>query len=423
MGEQYAEVNSVEYGVKRRADQYSLLSLDQDFLQHIELHLSQDERDGGQDEIDAKGVFDRAEVSKKLRNLRTSELEGRLGVTFSKVDDVLRRAERRTQQMAKTSTDRRNLKGKVKYKAFLEVIREYRLNTEQEGRVKAAVRVFAYVEEFTCSPPTLAMVTVTALELAAFIYTSVVMGEAGEAITWTGPVPYCSFLIYNPERRWEAWRYLTYMFVHIGIGHFFFNMLMQIMVGVFLEMEQEGWLGSLKVLVVYLGGVLAGSIGTSLSDPKTYIAGASGGVYALIAAHLATMTLNWQEDSQVRIQKVVKKPITKIIRITFIGILAIHDIIFAVYVRFYDPENRTGFMGHLCGALAGLTLGLFVLDNRRVRAWERVVQWAALATFLAFISFGIVWNVLGNSWNSGFFPPNNEDLYDVGACSSSTTWY
>ena len=119
MGEQYAEVNSVEYGVKRRADQYSLLSLDQDFLQHIELHLSQDERDGGQDEIDAKGVFDRAEVSKKLRNLRTSELEGRLGVTFSKVDDVLRRAERRTQQMAKTSTDRQNLKGKVKYKAFL----------------------------------------------------------------------------------------------------------------------------------------------------------------------------------------------------------------------------------------------------------------------------------------------------------------
>ena len=58
-------------------------------------------------------------------------------------------------------------------------------------------------------------------------------------------------------------------------------------------------------------------------------------------------------------------------------------------------------MGHLCGALAGLTLGLFVLDNRRARAWERVVQWAALATFLAFISFGIVWNVLGNSWTSG----------------------
>ena len=166
-------------------------------------------------------------------------------------------------------------------------------------------------------------------------------------------------------------------------------------------MEQEGWVGSLKVLIVYLAGVLAGSLGTSLSDPDTYIAGASGGVYALIAAHLATMTLNWAEDSQIRIQKVVKKPITKIIRIAFIGILTLHDIVFAIYVRVYDPENRTGFMGHLCGALAGLTVGLFVLDNRRVRSWEPVVQWFALFVFVAFVSFGIVWNIFGDQWSSG----------------------
>ena len=69
-------------------------------------------------------------------------------------------------------------------------------------------------------------------------------------------------------------------------------------------MEQCGWVGSLKVLAVYMSGVVAGSLGTTLSDPKTYIAGASGGVYALIAAHLATLALNWKEDSSVRIKKV-----------------------------------------------------------------------------------------------------------------------
>lgn len=42
-------------------------------------------------------------------------------------------------------------------------------------------------------------------------------------------------------------------------------MLMQILVGVFLEMEQEGYAGSLRVAAVYLTGVLAGSLGTSLS--------------------------------------------------------------------------------------------------------------------------------------------------------------
>ena len=63
-------------------------------------------------------------------------------------------------------------------------------------------------------------------------------------------------------------------------------------------------------------------------------------------------------------RQVVKKPITMIIRTSFILLLTVHDVGFAVYVRFYDPDNRTGFMGHLCGALAGLTVGLFLLDNR-----------------------------------------------------------
>ena len=121
---------------------------------------------------------------------------------------------------------------------------------------------------------------------------------------------------------------------------------------------------AVQVLTVYMSGVAAGSLGTSLTDSSTYLAGASGGVYALIAAHLATMTLNWREDNNLRIKKVVRKPLTKIIRIVFILLLTAHDVCFAVYVRFYDPDNRTGFMGHLCGALAGLTVGLFVLDNR-----------------------------------------------------------
>ena len=55
-------------------------------------------------------------------------------------------------------------------------------------------------------------------------------------------------------------------------------------------------MGSVRVMVVYMSGVLAGSLGTSLSDPNTFIAGASGGVYALIAAHLVTI---WSLDTLV----------------------------------------------------------------------------------------------------------------------------
>ena len=96
------------------------------------------------------------------------------------------------------------------------MVKEYRLSTEQETKVSAAIRVFAYVEEFTCSPPTFVMIGLTLLELAMFAYTSIAMSQSEtepKPITWTGPVPYCSHLIFNPRRRWEWWRFISYMLV------------------------------------------------------------------------------------------------------------------------------------------------------------------------------------------------------------------
>ena len=40
----------------------------------------------------------------------------------------------------------------------------------------------------------------------------------------------------------------------------------------------------------------SGSLATSVCDHSVFLAGASGGIYALITAHLATITLNWHED-------------------------------------------------------------------------------------------------------------------------------
>lgn len=51
--------------------------------------------------------------------------------------------------------------------------------------------------------------------------------------------------------------------------------------------------GSSRIACVYLAGVLAGSMGTSIFDPEVYLVGASGGVYALLAAHLANVMLNY----------------------------------------------------------------------------------------------------------------------------------
>jgi len=409
-------------GKTKEYDEYSLQALDNNWHSFAETFLDRTETDHStrfltiEDEIDSRGVFQKQEFKTELKKLYRVDLEGQLGISKQKITTILDAAEKKTQQRPKSYTETTK-KGEIQYRDFLEVVQEYRLNTEQESKLQTALRPIAFAEEFTCSPPTFIMIGITAIELAMFVYTSVYLTYVKDNnITWTGPVPFCSHLIYNPTRRWEVWRLFTYMFVHVGIGHFVFNMMMQILVGVFLEMEQSGVLGSFKVLVVYLAGVLAGSLGTSLSDPRTYIAGASGGVYALIAAHLATMVLNWQEDNSIKIRKVVKKPLTKIIRIGFISVLTLHDIGYAVYVRLYDPKNRTGFMGHLCGALSGLTVGLFLLDNRRVKKWEPYVQWFALLCYIGFITLAVVWNIFGNEWFPDYYPPSDDMLYKEGTC-------
>ena len=88
------------------------------------------------------------------------------------------------------------------------MLRDYRLSSEQETTMKNATRVFAYVEEFTCRPPTFIMIILSLAELGFYLHTIL---TTDKEITWTGPVPYCSPLIYNPNRRYEAWRYVTYM--------------------------------------------------------------------------------------------------------------------------------------------------------------------------------------------------------------------
>ncbi len=85
-----------------------------------------------------------------------------------------------------------------------------------------------------------------------------------------------------------------------------------------------------------------------------------------------------------------------------------------MYVKYFSTgENRTGFMGHLSGAMAGLLVGIFVLDNRRVQRWEPVFQWISFGLFLVFVGFAVVWNCFANEWvEGGYYPPSDFRLYD-----------
>lgn len=60
---------------------------------------------------------------------------------------------------------------------------------------------------------------------------------------------------------------------------------------------------------------------------------------------------------------------------------------------FFRGYKKIGYVAHLCGAVAGLLVGIRVLRNLKVRRWERIVWRCAVLLFCVLIFTGIVANV------------------------------
>ncbi|XP_018346074.1 PREDICTED: protein rhomboid isoform X3 [Trachymyrmex septentrionalis] len=234
-----------------------------------------------------------------------------------------------------------------------------------------------YEEEYSCRPPAIAMIIISIIEIILFMYDVI----KHKSLSVEGPA--ATLFIYNPHKRYQAWRYLTYMFVHVGVFHLVVNLLVQIMLGVPLEMVHKWW----RVLIIYIAGVLAGSLGTSVSDPTVYLAGASGGVYALITAHVATIIMNWSQMEFAVLQLLVFLVITSV------------DVGQAIYNRYVlDTNDQIGYVAHLAGAIAGLLVGINILRNLEVQTWEKVIWWASIVTFTGLMTAAILWNILYPSY-------------------------
>lgn len=67
-----------------------------------------------------------------------------------------------------------------------------------------------YEDEYSCRPPAIAMIIISLIEIILFIYDVI----QHKSLSVEGPA--ATLFIYNPQKRYEAWRYLTYMFVHVG---------------------------------------------------------------------------------------------------------------------------------------------------------------------------------------------------------------
>ncbi|XP_054159196.1 protein rhomboid-like [Oppia nitens] len=269
-----------------------------------------------------------------------------------------------TQEFDRPSTP---IKDTICLNKMVKVIGRHFLHDERDRKY--------FADSYSCRPPTLFIITITLIELLFFIYYSTVFG----GITTSGPVPIDSMFIYRPDKRLEIWRFFFYMVLHVGWVHLLFNLLVQLLVGIPLEMVH----GSARIGTVYMAGVLAGSLGTSVFDSDVYLVGASGGVYALLAAHLANVLINYNHME------------SALLRLVAVLVVASTDVGIAIYDRYAHPnDGPVSYVAHLTGALAGLTIGLLVLKNFEQKLHEQLIWWIALGVYTACVLFAIIYNVL-----------------------------
>ncbi|XP_018091039.1 rhomboid-related protein 3 isoform X3 [Xenopus laevis] len=243
-----------------------------------------------------------------------------------------------------------------------------------------------FYDNYTGCPPPWFIITVTIVEVAFFVYYGLVLDRFVLQATHPGYLK-SNPLVYHPQLRVQAWRYLSYMFMHAGIEHLGVNVALQLLVGVPLEMVH----GALRISFVYIAGILAGSLAVSVADMSAPVVGASGGVYALVSAHLANIVMNW---SGMKCQ-------FKLLRTAFALICMSFEFGRAVWLRFYPssypPCPHPSFVAHLGGVLVGITLGVVILRNYEQRLQDQSLWWIFLAIYIFFVTFAILWNIFAFS--------------------------
>lgn len=146
---------------------------------------------------------------------------------------------------------------------------------------------------------------------------------------------------------------------------------MQLILGCLLEVIHH-WK---RVGIVYTAGVLFGTLAGSVVQPWTFLIGASGGVYALLIAHLATIILNWNEMGCAFLRC--------FLLLAYIG----WDVWLVVSEEIIEgKESGTSHAGHFGGALAGLLVGINVLKNFEQRLWEVKLQNICRYVAIAFLA-------------------------------------
>jgi len=220
---------------------------------------------------------------------------------------------------------------------------------------------------FSARQPILVTYILLALNVAVFVAVSIAeprtLTSAGVSGRADGEFGQYDLVVAGPlVAQGEWYRMVTAGFVHFGIIHLAFNMVLLFQLGLLLEPA----IGRVRFALLYFTALLAGSAGAVLLSPNALTGGASGAVFGLMGAAF------------VGLRHRGVNPLT-----TSIGTLLVLNLV----ITFSLPGISVG--GHLGGVIGGAIAGWVILAPN----YRGIPTWATYAAPVAIMvaSFVITW--------------------------------
>jgi len=225
-----------------------------------------------------------------------------------------------------------------------------------------------------CWPPPIFIILITIAQISVYAYYANI---AECSNVQECPPSFGTPLAFRMCCRHQAWRFISYSFLHASLSHIGFNCVIQLIIGIPLEMKN----GSSRMFMLYLMGVIAGALGSSVFDPDSNVVGASGAVYTVMGAWTAELIQNWDTMRYKWVQLLTTLTLTGL------------DLGSQIYKRYSDTESTVSFAGHFVGFVAGITFGCYILKNVESRKGELYIRWGSISVFVTGLFFAIFWNV------------------------------
>lgn len=155
----------------------------------------------------------------------------------------------------------------------------------------------------------------------------------------------------------------AHAYAHLSRAHLASNVISMLLVGGVLEAVEGPWC----VLCIFACAVPCGAAYHSLWKPQSFVRGASGGVYGIMAAHVSTMAMNWYE-----------MPL-RYLRLLFCVLVLACELA----GRYWYRQPHLGYAVHCGGAIGGAAAALVLVRNVRLRCHEFAFVLAGLAVYAA----------------------------------------